>query len=75
MAQLSAAFGGATPPARDLEAEQIVEAWNLMGGEIAWAALPVVCELLDVENPELLIRGLAQIRDHYREVNSAEADH
>lgn len=34
-----------------------------MGG-IDWAALPVVCDMLGISDPELLIYQLAAIRDH-----------
>lgn len=39
-----------------------VAAWNLMGG-LVWEALPVVCEILGVDDPELLIRQLVVIRE------------
>jgi len=37
-------------------------AWNLMGG-LDWAALPTVAAMLDVDDVDLLVRGLVQIRD------------
>lgn len=33
-----------------------------MGGELDWSAVPVVAELLGVEDVELLVLGLVQIR-------------
>jgi hypothetical protein len=39
-----------------------VQAWNMMSG-IDWAALPVVVELLGVEDVELLIEQLLLIRN------------
>lgn len=42
-----------------------VRAWNIMGG-IDWAALPIVCELLGVDDPEQLIYQLVTLRDHGR---------
>lgn len=39
-----------------------IQAWNMMGGALEWDALPTVCELLGVEDPELLIRQLVQLR-------------
>lgn len=60
---------------RDWRTDQIVEAWNLMGGSLDWQALPIVCEMLSVEDPDLLVRGLAQIREHFREVERATAQH
>jgi hypothetical protein len=43
-----------------------VEAWNLMGG-MDWEALPVVCAMIGVEDPEILIRQLVMIRDRQNE--------
>jgi len=43
-----------------------VEAWNLMGG-LDWGALPVVCAMIGVEDPENLIRQLVVIRDRENE--------
>jgi len=37
-----------------------------MGGEIAWAALDHIADLVGLER-DALIHGLSQIRDHYRE--------
>lgn len=34
-----------------------------MGGAIDWHALPIVAELLGVDDIDLLVRGLVQIRD------------
>jgi hypothetical protein len=39
-----------------------VKAWNLMGG-LDWAALPIVVELLGVEDVEQLIHHLVCIRN------------
>ena len=47
------------PPPRDCEIA--VEAWNIMGG-LNWVALPIVCELLGIEDVELLIYQLVEIR-------------
>ena len=41
-------------------------AWNLMGG-LDWSALPVVCEMLGVKEPEVLITQLVAIRDAQRD--------
>lgn len=43
-----------------------VKAWNWMGGEINWAGLPLVADLLGIDDLELLIVQLAAIRDHQR---------
>jgi hypothetical protein len=40
-----------------------VKAWNLMGG-LDWAALPLVVEMLGVEDVEQLINHLVGIRNH-----------
>jgi len=42
-----------------------VRAWNLMGG-LDWAALPIVLEMLGVEDPEPVIHQLILLRDHGR---------
>lgn len=42
---------------------QAIEAWNLMGSRIDWAALPTITAVLDVEDVDLFVRGLLQIRD------------
>jgi len=43
-------------------AQAAIAAWNLMGG-LVWEALPMVCAILGIEDPELLIRQLVVIRD------------
>ena len=43
-----------------------VRAWNIMGG-IDWAALPVVAEMLGIEDIETLVSQLVAIRDAQRE--------
>jgi hypothetical protein len=40
-----------------------VQAWNLLGGEVNWAGLPIVAELLGITDIDLLVRQLALIRD------------
>jgi hypothetical protein len=40
-----------------------IQAWNMMGGTIDWAALPVITEMLGIEDIELFIRQLVLIRD------------
>jgi hypothetical protein len=49
---------GPAPPA----SAQAVEAWNLMGG-LNWSALPIVAEMIGVEDIELLIEQLVIIRN------------
>jgi hypothetical protein len=43
-----------------------VRAWNWMGGQIDWAGLPLVAELLGVVYLEILIEQLAALRDWNR---------
>lgn len=40
-----------------------------MGGQIDWAALPVVAELLGADDVETLVADLIVIRDGMREAN------
>lgn len=41
-----------------------VNAWNLMGGVIDWAALPVVVEMFGVDDVDSLVRDLVTIREY-----------
>lgn len=41
-----------------------------MGGEIDWAALPLLCEIYGVDDIEALVLGLVAIREFQREQNS-----
>lgn len=41
----------------------MVTAWNLMGRYLDWAALPVVVEILGVEDVESFIVQLVALRD------------
>jgi hypothetical protein len=50
------------------EARVAVTAWNLMRG-LDWAALPVVCDIFGIRDPEILIAQLAAIRDAQDERN------
>ncbi|MGZ5000621.1 MAG: hypothetical protein ACXV7F_09990 [Methylomonas sp.] len=43
-----------------------LNAWNLMGGALDGSLLPIVAEILGVEDVELLVRQLALIRDFQR---------
>jgi len=40
-----------------------VAIWNACNGAIDWAALPILCEIYGVEDPENLIVQLMVIRD------------
>jgi hypothetical protein len=52
------------PGGQDHETGAAIRIWNLMGGEIDWEALPVICEMHGVKDVEILITQLAAIRDH-----------
>lgn len=43
-----------------------VQAWNLFGGAIAWEGVGLMCDILGFDDPEILVRGLAVIRDAKR---------
>lgn len=43
-----------------------------MGGEIQWAALETLVELTGVDDVELLVLGIVNIRDHFRQIREAE---
>jgi hypothetical protein len=43
-----------------------IRAWNIMGG-IDWAALPVIAEMLGIDDIETLVLQLVAIRDAQRE--------
>lgn len=47
-----------------LDARLVRRAWAMMGG-LDWSALPIVIEVLDIEDPEWLIAGLVCVRDHF----------
>ncbi|WFP48509.1 hypothetical protein PL263_10330 [Methylomonas sp. EFPC3] len=53
--------GGTNQPQPD-QLKLAVDAWNIMGG-LDWAGLPVVAELLGVQDIESLIYHLKLIRD------------
>ena len=38
-----------------------------MGGALDWAALPTICELLGIADPERLIHALHALRKNYPE--------
>lgn len=57
-------FPPSAPPA---EVGLSIKAWNLLGGQIDWAGLPVVVEILGVKDPELLVLDLITIREHLTE--------
>ena len=50
----------------DGETALSIRAWNIMGG-IDWAALPVIAEMLGIDDIETLVLQLVAIRDAQRE--------
>jgi hypothetical protein len=43
----------------------VIRAWNLLGGVLDWNGISVMCDLLGFDDPEILIRGLVIVRDHF----------
>lgn len=43
----------------------------MLGYRLDWQGLEIVCEILGVENPELLVVSLIQLRDHLEEQKRA----
>ena len=54
------------PAAAEPLAALAVRAWNWMGGQIDWSGLPLVADLLGIEDLEMLITQLATLRDFQR---------
>lgn len=48
---------------QDPQMAMSVQIWNLMGGQIDWAGLPVLAETLGIMDVEMLIFHLVAIRD------------
>ena len=48
-----------------------LQAWNMMGGEIDWVALPIVIELFGIENVPDFVDALITIRN-WRAANTTE---
>ena len=46
-----------------------IKAWNVMGGEIQWVALPIFVEMFGVDDVEQFIRDLVTIRENMRAVD------
>jgi hypothetical protein len=40
-----------------------IEAWNLMDGQIDWQAVPLIAEILGVDDLELFLKEIVLIRD------------
>lgn len=44
-----------------------VRAWNLLGATIDWAGVPLVAEMLGIDDLEILVTQLQTIRDFQSE--------
>ena len=49
-----------------------IDAWYLMGGEIVWSAVVDVADLLGVQDIEMLVHGLIEIRQYFIRQRAAE---
>lgn len=54
----------AAAPVQSATTQQAIQAWNLMGGALDWAAVTYVSEYLQVQDMEILIDNLRIIREH-----------
>ena len=45
----------------------------MMNGALDWNALPIVCDLFGVKDPDIFIHELLAIRDHLRLKAKADA--
>ena len=52
-------------PSGEMSAEigLAIKAWNWLGGQLDWSGLPLVAEILGIDDLEVLIVQLAIIRD------------
>lgn len=41
----------------------MVRAWNLMGGQIDWSALPIIADIVGFSDIETLLDQLCALRD------------
>lgn len=48
----------------DAKTALAIRAWNMLGARIDWQGLPLVCEILGIEDVEMLISQLEAIRDY-----------
>ena len=53
-------FASATPPIESFG----IKAWNMMGAQVNWSALPIVAELLGVTDIEQLVDDVLCIDEH-----------
>jgi hypothetical protein len=55
------------PPPVPREFRLVIRAWNLMGGEIDWAAIPILCPMFGITDVELFVVQLTTLRNHMQE--------
>jgi hypothetical protein len=55
---------GAPTPTLDHAGAVALRAWNLMGGEIQWPAVPWIAEWLGCDDVDELLEALVTIRDY-----------
>ena len=58
-------FASATPPVETLA----MRAWNMMGQQLDWSALPVIAELFGIDDVEEFSDDILCIRDHLSKSN------
>lgn len=56
---------GSQPGAPPDEAQLAIDAWNYMGGTIAWEALPYFVERFGIVDVDAFIEHLVTIRQHF----------
>ena len=59
-------FASATPEIESFG----IKAWNMMGAQVDWAALPIIAELLGVPDIEQLVDDVLCINEHMTRQNS-----
>ncbi len=70
---MSSVFQPGAPPAG---ASVAIQTWQLMGNTLDWGALPVIVELLGVEDVETLVSHLTVLREHTQQKsNLGQAHH
>jgi UDP-N-acetylglucosamine enolpyruvyl transferase len=58
------------PDVTDPEAVEVFRVWRMMGRRIDWQGLPVVAELVGVEDLEGLVAGLLLVADRVEAGNA-----
>lgn len=49
-----------------------IRAWSMMGNELNWQAIPIIAELLGVEDPEMFVNDLISIRQYGDNIRKAQ---